>query len=174
MKKKILAEFFCLSILFILGVGQIDVCIVLFYFISAAVQVDDTITAYFGQDVDLPCILTEFLEEIVQIEWIKRKKTEIKIYTIVKDGTTRPEDVNGLKGRLKFAGNPAKGVGTIQLQKAEVKDEAVYICRIILFENEPVVRTIQLLVRGKINLLLYLLCTNKILLDCYDAYAIML
>lgn len=133
----------------ILGLGQIDVCIILFYFISAHAQYDDTIAANFGQDVDLPCQLTDSLDKIIHIEWIKKTSIEIKIYTILMDGTTHPEHVSGLKERLKFAGNPAKGVGTIQLQKAEVSDEAVYKCRFILFKNEPVVRKIQLLVQGK-------------------------
>lgn len=99
--------------------------------------------------MELPCVLTKFLEELIQIEWIKRRKgSEIKIYTILLDGTTRPEHVNGLKERLKFAGNASEGVGTIILQNAKVTDEAVYICRFILFKRAPASKEFQLQVQG--------------------------
>lgn len=103
-----------------------------------------------GTSVELPCKLSQLNDDIIQIEWEKKRNgTENKIYTILGNGKTVPENINGLKGRLKFLGNATTGVGTILLEDARTTDEADYVCRFILFESKPVEKVILLQVQGK-------------------------
>ncbi|XP_076119224.1 nectin 1a-like isoform X2 [Alosa pseudoharengus] len=120
---------------------------------EATIQVDDCIQVIIGHAVDLICKPEDVGDKIIQIDWMKRRNgTEIKIYTILRNGNIIPENVNGLEERLKFVGNAVEGVGTIQLANARTTDEAIYICRLILFKSEPVSKEIQLQVQARPNI----------------------
>ncbi|XP_048096042.1 nectin-1-like [Alosa alosa] len=119
---------------------------------EATVQVDDSIQVIIGDGVDLIC-KPKHADKIIQIVWMKRRNgTEIKIYTILWNGDIIPENVNGLKERLRFVGNAVEGVGTIHLENARTTDEAVYICRLILFQSKHVSKGIQLQVQARPNI----------------------
>ncbi|KAL2081037.1 hypothetical protein ACEWY4_022890 [Coilia grayii] len=122
---------------------------------AVQIIVDDHSTVTVGGEIDLTCKLVDFNDKIIQIDWIKKRRgTESKIYTILRNGTTVPENVNGLKERLKFIGNATAGVGSIHLEDAKLKDEAVYKCRFILFRSGDIHKEFQLQVQAPPKIIL--------------------
>ncbi|XP_063069015.1 nectin-3-like protein [Engraulis encrasicolus] len=113
------------------------------------VIVDDPLTVTVQGTITLTCQLRDFQDKIIQVDWIKKRRgNEDKIYTILRNGTTVPEAVNGLKGRLDYMGNAIDGEGSIRLKNATLTDEAVYKCRFILFRGNPIHKEFQLHVQA--------------------------
>lgn len=82
--------------------------------------------------------LTDTEESLSRIIW--RKKTredpvEKSFFIILPDGRT--ENINGLKGRIKFIGNIAEKNGSVQLLGMRLLDEGIYTCIFNLFPSGP-------------------------------------
>ncbi|XP_041928409.1 nectin-3-like protein isoform X1 [Alosa sapidissima] len=117
---------------------------------SASLQiigVDKEVIA--GEDVELVCQLSG-AEVVIQVDWMRTtpKTVQKKIFTIIRNRNTTPEEVNDLKTRLKFIGNIQEGVANILLKNASIKDCGNYSCSFTLFEGSPVKKSIQLTVHA--------------------------
>ncbi|KAG5282993.1 hypothetical protein AALO_G00037080 [Alosa alosa] len=102
-----------------------------------------------GEDVELVCQLSG-AEVVIQVDWMRTtpKTVQKKIFTIIRNRNTTPEEVDDLKTRLKFIGNIQEGVANILLKNASIKDCGNYSCRFTLFKGSPVKKSIQLTVHA--------------------------
>ncbi|XP_073711068.1 nectin-2 [Misgurnus anguillicaudatus] len=92
----------------------------------------------FGENGVFFSQLIDTEESLSRIIW--RKKTredpvEKSFFIILPDGRT--ENINGLKDRIKFIGNIAEKIGSVQLLGMRLLDEGIYTCIFNLFPSGP-------------------------------------
>ncbi|XP_071374191.1 nectin-3-like protein isoform X2 [Centroberyx affinis] len=92
-------------------------------------------TAVQGQNVSLPCRLTETVEDLSQISWQKQTKENPVNHNFFiispKDG---PHHVNGVD-RFSFIGSIKDNNGSLQLSHVRLLDEGIYTCIFTLFPS---------------------------------------
>ena len=126
----------------------------LYFILTAITIIGDDKEVIAGETADLVCELTGRSYIVLRVDWMRKtlKKPEKKIFTILRNKDTTPEEENGLKDRLQFSGSIPQGIGNIRLKDARIKDSGNYSCRFTLFEGSPVSKSIQLRVQGMIAL----------------------
>ncbi|KAK2849771.1 hypothetical protein Q7C36_008554 [Tachysurus vachellii] len=113
-------------------------CLLLLFFASIkAIKVigrDVTVTA--GDDAQLFCEAIEATEPLTTIRWQRRTKknpTNTDFLAITSSG--KEEHINGLRDRVKFAGNLAVLDGSILLSNVTLLDEGIYTCIFSVFPS---------------------------------------
>ncbi|XP_047671238.1 nectin-4-like [Tachysurus fulvidraco] len=126
---------FCLLFMFFANIKAIKV-----------IGRDGTVTA--GDDAQLFCEAIETTEPLTTIWWqrrTKKKPTNTDFLVITSSG--KEEHINGLRDRVKFAGNLAVLDGSILLSNVTLLDEGIYTCIFSIFpsgRNETEIRlTVQ-------------------------------
>ncbi|XP_027018380.2 nectin-3-like [Tachysurus fulvidraco] len=114
---------FCLPLLFFASIKAIKV-----------IGWHVTVTA--GDDAQLFCEAIETTEPLTTIRWqrhTKKKPTNTDFLVITSSG--KEEHINGLGGRVKFAGNSAVLDGSILLSNVTLLDEGNYTCIFSVFPS---------------------------------------
>ncbi|XP_060732957.1 nectin-4-like isoform X2 [Tachysurus vachellii] len=126
---------FCLLILFFASIKAIKV-----------IGRDVTVTA--GDDAQLFCEAIEATEPLTTIRWQRRtKKNPTNTDFLVITSSGKEEHINGLRDRVKFAGNLAVLDGSILLSNVTLLDEGIYTCIFSIFPSGPYKTEIRLRVQ---------------------------
>ncbi|XP_047671377.1 nectin-4-like [Tachysurus fulvidraco] len=125
-------------------------CLLLLCFASnKAIKVigrDGTVTT--GDDAQLFCEAIETTEPLTTIRWQRRtKKKPTNTDFLVVTSSGKEEYINGLRDRVKFAGNLAVLDGSIHLSNVTLLDEGIYTCIFSIFPSGPYKTEIRLRVQ---------------------------
>ncbi|XP_047671378.1 nectin-4-like isoform X2 [Tachysurus fulvidraco] len=132
------------------SMGLTCFCLLLLCFASnKAIKVigrDGTVTT--GVDAQLFCEAIETTEPLTTIRWQRRtKKKPTNTDFLVVTSSGKEEYINGLRDRVKFAGNLEVLDGSIHLSNVTLLDEGIYTCIFSVFPSGPYKTEIRLTVQ---------------------------